>query len=406
MRMANIWSSACLLWFGAYVVSARLPRGSDNPSQWNPAGFNSIGPVPGYQSPALTLNANLAQSVGWRGKHMESIGTLHWGARPYEPGSGRFLAHDPVFDSANPGCFSLCSGDPVNYFDPTGRFGKQMGDPTSYQDTLADHVPDYSGAGLASVGITDPLAQQGGDFVDAYNQTQADMQRTLMQGYNEVGAGGDYSAGQGFSSLLNMVPLVGGIKQYIEQGYTGTDLVTGNRVDPMSALGLTASMGLNFASALPFAGGIMSEAAQGARFSAGFADWQAGNVLSWQTRAGEWYGSGQLAAKSTTLRLPTSMAYELPIYQQAADDGILVKVRSSSLPASNARSIWESANGPVPEGFDVDHIIQRQFGGADELSNLQLKPSGLNRSQGTQSMWLNKAQPYGTVFDSVKLVQP
>jgi hypothetical protein len=78
-------------------------------------------------------------------------------------------------------------------------------------------------------------------------------------------------------------------------------------------------------------------------------------------------------------------------------------VRSSDLPASNARAIWENVNGPVPEGFDVDHIIQRQFSGTDELSNLQLKASGLNRSQGSQSMWLNKAQPYGTAFDSVEL---
>jgi hypothetical protein len=111
-------------------------------------------------------------------------------------------------------------------------------------------------------------------------------------------------------------------------------------------------------------------------------------------------------AETTTLRLPASMADELPIYRQAANDGLLTKVRSSELPGSNARSIWESSNGPVPEGFDVDHIIQRQFGGTDELSNLQLKLSGLNRSQGAQSMWLNKAHPYGTVFDSVELFGP
>jgi len=97
------------------------------------------------------------------------------------------------------------------------------------------------------------------------------------------------------------------------------------------------------------------------------------------------------------------MADELPAYQQAADNGLLTKIRSSDLPGSNARAIWQEANGPVPDGFDVDHIIQRQFGGTDDLSNLQLKLSGLNRSQGAQSMWLNKASPYGTVFDSVEL---
>ena len=108
----------------------------------------------------------------------------------------------------------------------------------------------------------------------------------------------------------------------------------------------------------------------------------------------------------TTLRLPATMTGELPTYQEAADQGLLIKTQSSTLPPSDARSIWEAANGPVPDGFDVDHIIQRQFGGSDDLSNLQLKPSGLNRSEGSQAMWLNKPFPYGTFFNDVELVSP
>jgi hypothetical protein len=113
-----------------------------------------------------------------------------------------------------------------------------------------------------------------------------------------------------------------------------------------------------------------------------------------------------LAAETTTLRLPATMTDELPAYQQAADQGLLVKTQSSALPPSNARAIWEANNGPVPQGFDVDHIIQRQFGGTDDLSNLQLKLSGLNRSEGSQAMWLNKPQPYGTTFNNVELAPP
>jgi len=116
-------------------------------------------------------------------------------------------------------------------------------------------------------------------------------------------------------------------------------------------------------------------------------------------------GSTPASASGNTLKLPASMADELPAYQQAAQDGSLVKTQSSTLPRSQARQMWEDINGPVPDGFDVDHIIQRQHGGADDISNLQLKPSSLNRSQGAQAMHLNKADSYGTKYDSVDLQQ-
>ena len=88
---------------------------------WNPARFSSYGPVPGYQQSPLSLNCPLAQSMGWRGKHIEPIGVFYWGARPYEPASGRFLSHDPASDASNPGGYSICGGDLLNYWDPDGR---------------------------------------------------------------------------------------------------------------------------------------------------------------------------------------------------------------------------------------------------------------------------------------------
>ena len=97
------------------------------------------------------------------------------------------------------------------------------------------------------------------------------------------------------------------------------------------------------------------------------------------------------------------MIDEFPAYQQAAKDGLLTKTRSSDLPASKARSIWENAGRPVPDGVDVDQIIQRQHGGTDDLFNLQLKLSGLNRSEGSKAMWLNKQHPYGTSFNNVEI---
>ena len=72
---------------------------------WNPARFSSYGPVPGYQQSTLSLNTPLAQSVGWRGKHIEATGMFYWGARPYEPVSGRTGGRYPPFASSHFGIF-------------------------------------------------------------------------------------------------------------------------------------------------------------------------------------------------------------------------------------------------------------------------------------------------------------
>ena len=36
------------------------------------------------------------------------------------------------------------------------------------------------------------------------------------------------------------------------------------------------------------------------------------------------------------------------------------------------RKIWEEANGPIPKGMHIHHIVPRYLGGTDDLDNLQL----------------------------------
>jgi hypothetical protein len=109
--------------------------------------------------------------------------------------------------------------------------------------------------------------------------------------------------------------------------------------------------------------------------------------------------------EGTTLRLPESMADELPAYQKAASEGTLIKTKSSELPRSYARELYENNYGEIPEGYDVDHIIQRQHGGGEGIENLQLKEKSQNRSEGSKAYQLNKGDPYGTLYTKVELVK-
>ena len=114
-------------------------------------------------------------------------------------------------------------------------------------------------------------------------------------------------------------------------------------------------------------------------------------------------GAGLLASQKTILFLPKSMTAELETYQAAAKSWDLIKISTKGT-TSNARSVWEATTGrKVPDGYDVDHIIQRQFSGTDEFGNIQLKPSGLNRSEGAKAYQLNKNIPNVTKFNDVKV---
>jgi RHS repeat-associated protein len=91
---------------------------------WAPARFSSYGPVQGYQTPALSPDVPVEDSVGWRGKRTDPTGLIWIGARYYDPVAGRFLSADPIGHAACMDLYSFCDGDPINSVDPDGRLGK------------------------------------------------------------------------------------------------------------------------------------------------------------------------------------------------------------------------------------------------------------------------------------------
>jgi RHS repeat-associated protein len=120
---------------------------------WSPTRFSGYGPLPGYESPALSLNVPLVTATGWRSRRVDETGLMWLGARYYDPVAGRFLSADPLGHVACPDLYSGFNGDPVNLFDPDGRFGKAAFD-YAYSGGSA-------GANLRALG----------GYLDAYNNS-------------------------------------------------------------------------------------------------------------------------------------------------------------------------------------------------------------------------------------------
>lgn len=84
-------------------------------------------------------------------------------------------------------------------------------------------------------------------------------------------------------------------------------------------------------------------------------------------------------------------------YWEASQRAKLKKVRPQRS-GTSAVSRYEKANGVVPNGFDVDHVIDLQLGGADQLSNMHLLESAVNRSLGKQVEARLSKLDYGTTI--------
>lgn len=76
--------------------------------------------------------------------------------------------------------------------------------------------------------------------------------------------------------------------------------------------------------------------------------------------------------------------------------GSLVVTKPPKRGNKSASKIWEEAGKTKPAGHDIDHIVDLQLGGKDELSNMWPLDESVNRSLGKQIDHLLKDLPNGT----------
>ena len=84
----------------------------------------AYGPLPGQVPPAYSSNnllSILAATTAWQGRRTDPTGFYYFGARSYDPLTGRFLSKDPEGYKSSLSLYDYASGDPVNLCDPDGR---------------------------------------------------------------------------------------------------------------------------------------------------------------------------------------------------------------------------------------------------------------------------------------------
>lgn len=72
-------------------------------------------------------------------------------------------------------------------------------------------------------------------------------------------------------------------------------------------------------------------------------------------------------------------------------------VRSGTAASSRYKSAYGETS--VPNGYDVDHTIDLQLGGADDILNMNPLDLSVNRSLGVQIKNAIKDYDIGTIFD-------
>ncbi len=352
--------------------------------QWNASRPTGYGAVPEYRPVALADNGDLAVASAWNGRWADLSGLYWLGARYYDPVSGSFVSCDPLGHNGEPNLYGFCDGDPVNYFDPDGRLGKPAW--SSPYSSISDYMLPSPANEWFSSTVMAPIEQLKSDlaynnsFVGAYHQTQAQMAMAWNMPATPTW-------GEAFSSALNFTPLVGGVKMYLESGFTGSDLVTGQRVGEMG-WGAAAGITLNLLSAVPMAPrGLSFESSTFSRTAAesapAFKTWN-------QFQAGT---AGQFAS-----RAEAGQAWS--VYKEA--NGILTgSSRSSAARSEYLKSLvndwrtpsWQKqwlSQGQSPPGYEVDHIKPLSIGGADTPANMRLQGADIHtihHSKGRYRPW-------------------
>lgn len=211
-----------------------------NTMLWNASRPTGFGAVPEYRPVAFADNGDVVVSGAWNGRWSDLSGLIWLGERYYDPVSGSFISCDPYGHDGDPNLYAFCGGDPINFFDPDGRLGKKS---DSYLSTfLGDISFGNGGTSIDTGGMHfflpdgegfDPLADYRGLIDPKEMAEDALLNKHAIQEAWQTVRHPDFRSGWGVAQFgvgtislgansidagVNMIPIVGTVKGFVEVG--------------------------------------------------------------------------------------------------------------------------------------------------------------------------------------------
>ena len=134
---------------------------------WQDYSLSSYGPsvMPNWRNltklKAASSIAKLIIASNWQNKTIDPTGFINFGARYYDPVTGRFLSCDPLGHLATPDLYAYADSDPVNNFDPDGRFASEVYETLGpvVSDVALDYIPvtDFLKGGYEAISGVNPI---------------------------------------------------------------------------------------------------------------------------------------------------------------------------------------------------------------------------------------------------------
>ncbi|QAY68790.1 RHS repeat-associated core domain-containing protein [Xylanimonas protaetiae] len=328
----------------------------------------------------------LAGDHGFLDKPVDTTGLTQVGARYYDPTLGVFVSVDPIMDLANPqqwNPYTYANNNPLAFWDPAGT--RPLG-PTDNPNDASGWKKTSSGWNWTQPKAKPPVAAQ-------VPVRHAPSHSSGVNWRHVLGIAGGIAAGIGIGiGVAACIAATAGICAGVAAG-VGTAVAGGAAAGGVGAAvtyGVTGDNGRYSWSGFgrtvgtgALAGGIFGGAGYG--------------VTAGLTRVTALNGTRTLAANTAEDGVSLSLRYKdgWTAAQRAAADGKVaalnnaaqagqLRVTAAQRSGTSASSRYRSAGNTVPRGADVDHTIDLQLGGLDDISNMSPLDLSVNRSLGSQ----------------------
>lgn len=317
------------------------------------------------------------------------------GARQYDPTAGRFLSVDPVLDPSNPqqdNGYAYGWNNPLSHADPSGL--RPTGDNGS-----------DSTAGCWDAGSCTPAHAHAPSVAYAqeqYAQAQDDLS-TAQDNYTTASyaAGTSAPAAAAWNAAVGLITEAAGI--HCPPSAMGAGCGGGATNQASSDESYYQRQAENYASTVDH----LIDADVRAELTQATDELNTAKAALDDTEAAD-----QAAEGGLSLSLKYKPGWDAA--QHAAADAKVGALndaaRSGGLRATqversgtSAASRYSRAGGNIPAGADIDHTIDLQLGGQDELGNMSPLNFSVNRSLGSQIGWQLRDVPMGTCVIAVTI---